>query len=98
MERESNQKVRPAGWPLYIIGVLAVIGSGLLLDRLLRAQRARVGSEVQARTEMAKAGPRVKVASVASAPPERTVTLIGEAHPFQSVILYAKVSGYLKEI
>jgi len=81
-----------------VVGLLVVVGSGLLLNRLLRAQKNRVVSEVQTRSESAKAGPRVKVASVATAPPERTVTLIGEARPFRSVILYAKVSGYLKDI
>jgi membrane fusion protein, multidrug efflux system len=98
MEREGPNTHRPAGWPLYVVGLLVVVGSGLLLNRLLRAQKNRVVSEVQTRSESAKAGPRVKVASVATAPPERTVTLIGEARPFRSVILYAKVSGYLKDI
>src|ERR1043165_8215133 len=98
MPHDSTRKPRPAGWPLYVVGILAVVGSGLLLNRLLRAQKTRVGSEVQARSETAKTGARVKVIAVTSAPPERSVTLIGEARPFQSVILYAKVSGYLKEI
>ena len=40
----------------------------------------------------------VQVAIVEMSPPEQTLTLLGEARPFQSVTLYAKVSGYLKDV
>lgn len=83
---------------MYILGVLIVVAAAALLNRLMKAQKARVVTEVQARSENVKAGPRVDVMAVSSAPPVRSVTLIGEARPFESVTLYAKVSGYLKDI
>ena len=47
----------------------------------------------------AKAGPHVEVVSGADKTrSDRTLTLVGEARPFASVTLYAKVSGYLKSV
>jgi len=48
--------------------------------------------------EEAKAGPHVEVVSVKKSDPDRNLTLVGEARPFASVTLYAKVSGYLKSL
>jgi membrane fusion protein (multidrug efflux system) len=57
----------------------------------LHAERQRLEEE-------AKAGPRVQVVQATKTPPERVLTLVGEARPFASVTLYAKVSGYLKTV
>lgn len=43
-------------------------------------------------------GPRVRVSPVTKTKGERTISLIGETHPYASVVLYAKLSGYLKEV
>jgi RND family efflux transporter MFP subunit len=43
-------------------------------------------------------GPRVRVAKVTATPADRTVKVTGEARPFASVTLYAKVSGYIKKV
>lgn len=43
-------------------------------------------------------GPRVQVVTASKTPPERSLTLVGEARPYASVTLYAKVSGYLKKV
>jgi RND family efflux transporter MFP subunit len=43
-------------------------------------------------------GPRVRVVKATMSPPVRKVELQGEARPFASATLYAKVSGYLKEM
>ena len=98
MSPEATKQHRPSGWPLYLIGLLALIGAVLLLNRLLKGQKARVLAEVKTRTEAVQAGPRVRSLTVGSAPAERTIVLLGEAHPYQTVTLYAKVSGYLREI
>ncbi len=45
-----------------------------------------------------KAGQSVNVVSATRAPDDRSVTLPGEARAYATVILYAKVSGYIKEI
>ena len=96
-ESKSKRKLGPA-IALYLLGFLVLAGAALLLHRLIKTQNARVITEVEARETVAKAGPRVLVARVKRAPAERTITLIGEANPFATATLYAKVSGYLKEI
>jgi membrane fusion protein, multidrug efflux system len=57
-----------------------------------------VTGEAAARNQQADAGPRVEVIRVSEAGAVHTVSLIGEAHPYQEAILYAKVSGYLRDI
>jgi membrane fusion protein (multidrug efflux system) len=44
------------------------------------------------------AGPIIRVGKVTKSPGDHTVTTIGESRPYQSVTLYAKVSGYLKSV
>jgi membrane fusion protein (multidrug efflux system) len=44
------------------------------------------------------AGPIIRVGKVTKSPGDHTVTTIGESRPYQSVTLYAKVSGYLAVI
>lgn len=98
MNPEPTGQRRPAGWPLYLVGLLVLAGAALLLNKLVKGQKARVLAEVKVRTEAVKAGPRVRAYTVGSAPPERRIILLGEAHPYQTVTLYAKVSGYLRDI
>jgi hypothetical protein len=43
-------------------------------------------------------GPQVKVAKAETAATERVTKIMGEASPYASVTLYAKVSGYLKRL
>ena len=43
-------------------------------------------------------GPMVKVAVAEESPAARTVQVLGEAKPYAQVTLYAKVSGYLKDM
>jgi membrane fusion protein (multidrug efflux system) len=88
---------RSAAW-LYVVGVLVVLIVLLVYNRLLKSQRAGVATEAKARMAMVKAGPVVQVIRAGGVTGARTVSLIGEARPFVSATLYAKVSGYLKEI
>jgi membrane fusion protein (multidrug efflux system) len=48
-------------------------------------------------TEIA-AGPIIRIGKITKSPGDHTVTTIGESRPYQSVTLYAKVSGYLKAV
>ncbi len=61
-------------------------------------RRASVAHERRERVATVTAGPRVRVVRVERSPGSRTIVLTGEARPFLSVALYAKVSGYLKEL
>jgi membrane fusion protein (multidrug efflux system) len=54
--------------------------------------------EQQRREDELRKGPQVYVVPVRPTPAERVVQLNGEARPYASVTLYAKVSGYLKKV
>jgi membrane fusion protein, multidrug efflux system len=83
---------------VYVVGVVGVACAlgGVALVATTRSEAAdREGRE---RTEQLAKGPRVRVAKAQLSPPMRKLELQGEARPFASVTLYAKVSGYLKEM
>lgn len=87
---------RPMG--LYAVGVLAVVlAGGGVLTLSVRKQGAEAREAATRKADVA-AGPRVRVVPVSVAPAERTVTLPGEVRAFNQSTLYAKVSGYLKDI
>jgi RND family efflux transporter MFP subunit len=83
---------------------LYVAGLGVLLATLLgvwslgarRASQAQ--AEAGAREQELGRGMRVRVAPVKGGPAVRRLTLQGEARPFAEVTLYAKVSGYLRNL
>lgn len=54
--------------------------------------------EERARKESLQAGPIVRVATAKKAPEVKSVVLVGEARPYASVTVYAKISGYLQDI
>jgi membrane fusion protein, multidrug efflux system len=91
----STQGKRRRFYVTVLFGLaLSVTGVILLASRRSAASRA----EVSARLEAHKAGSRVLVATATTAPPERTLVLQGEVHPFATVTLYGKVAGYLGEV
>ncbi len=94
MNRESSKGSRR----LFLFGAGLVAVALLLLLVLFANRRATVVQETQSRLDAVKAGPQVRVVSAKRSSGERLVTLTGEARPYASVTLYAKVSGYLKDI
>jgi membrane fusion protein, multidrug efflux system len=79
---------------LVVVALVAVLGAALLA---LRRHRREEG-ERQARAQAAEKGPRVLVARVAAARGERAVTLPGDVRAFWQTTLYARVSGYVKDL
>jgi RND family efflux transporter MFP subunit len=65
---------------------------------LLEQKRLSVSGEMRERIAQVKAGPEVRVVAAIRSPGGRSVSLVGEARPYATVTLYAKVSGYIKEI
>ncbi len=92
-ERTYYSKMR-----FYIVGLLLVAVVLLLMLFLSRHKEGQVAAARKLLDQQIKAGPRVPVATALLSPGERKVQLTGEAHPYASVTLFAKVSGYLKEI
>ena len=78
-----------------VVGVVAAVAGVLLIATSRQAAAEREGADRAG--ELAK-GPRVRVARAQLSPPVRKIELQGEARPFASATLYAKVSGYLKEM
>lgn len=89
---------RRGGRRLYLVIAFwllaAVVGVGVLASRRSAASRA----EVEARTRLHEAGPRVVVVPASATPPRRVLQLQGEVHPFANVTLYAKIAGYLGSV
>lgn len=78
---------------LVLLAVL-VLSPGFFFIRRSRSASA----EEKALVGEAALGSRLRVADVTMSPPARRLALIGEARPWASVTLYAKVSGYLKTV
>ena len=95
---ESGSSKRPGGIALYLAGIVLLVASALGAWRLTKNQQRAVASEAAARKQAADAGPRVDVIWASQAGAVHNLSLIGEAHPYQETTLYAKVSGYLRDI
>ncbi|HUB10271.1 MAG TPA: efflux RND transporter periplasmic adaptor subunit [Myxococcales bacterium] len=89
---------RRAGWLALVVGALliAVAWAGSL--SLYFAHGRALSQEAGERERLEGEGPRVQVVQVRTTPLARRVELPGDAQPFASTSLYAKVSGYLREI
>jgi membrane fusion protein (multidrug efflux system) len=83
---------------LYIFGGLLFFTCVGLAYHLWASRKVNLAHEEQSRATALDAGPRVAVVTVDQSPRGRVISLLGEARPFVSATLYAKVSGYLKEI
>ncbi len=83
---------------LFMSGIGLIVLALVLLLVLFENRRVYLMNETRDRLAAEKAGPEVRVVPAKRSPEERQVTLTGEARPYASVTLYAKVSGYLKSI
>jgi RND family efflux transporter MFP subunit len=95
---EKTQKRGVATFLLYLAGLILVLAAGFLVRRLRGGEEQRLTKEVQSRNEEIQKGPRVQVVHVQPPAAYRTVTLLGETYSFYEATLYAKVSGYLKDV
>jgi RND family efflux transporter MFP subunit len=96
---ESPPPARPpSARGLFAVGILSVsVAAGGVL--FLAASRSHAESrEVETRRAAVAAGPRLRAASVTMTPAERTVMLPAEVRAWSQATLYAKVSGYLRDI
>jgi len=87
----NSHKIKIGG---IVILVLLVIGA--IVFTLLK-NHSEQGEAKDRQSEQQK-GPWVKTADVKAAPEDKDVHLVGETRPFVEAVLYAKISGYLKEV
>jgi len=83
---------------LIFSGAVLIVIALVSLMVLSQRKKAYIGREIRERAAAASAGIPVRVVSASRSAGIRTITLAGEARPYATVTLYAKVSGYLKEI
>ncbi len=76
--------------------ILLLIGGGIAWIYLDKAHKNE--TESIRRDKELKAGPLVKTAVAAYNSGNKELVLIGEARPYQTTTLYAKISGYLEKI
>jgi len=82
----------------FSVGILLVVVTAVALLALIGKQKMSVTAETKNREAANEAGQPVRVITAARAQEERQVVLAGEARPYATVTLYAKVSGYIQEI
>ncbi len=90
---------RPRRYPVFVASGIVLVGLVVVAVVLLRVHRAHVERRERAALESEAArGPRVRVTKVATTEGDRVVTLPGDVHGYNQTTLYAKVSGYVKDI
>ncbi len=94
---ESQSRRRGSAW-LYLAGILLVLIAGAMAFLLLTRQRSHVEAATEQLNAEGQKGPSVEIATAHKVAGSNTLRLIGEARPYQSAILYAKVSGYMRSI
>ncbi len=102
--RDGGDAVGEGGQPRrhgkgFVVGGFGLVGAAALTVGVLYWHRnhvaARERDELQ--QQVAK-GPRVRVATVETTPGARTVSLPGDVHGYEQATIYAKVSGYIKDV
>ena len=83
---------------IVVAGIVLIIAAVVSIAFLLWNKQHTVRHDMQERAALAKSGDRVSVAVAKRSAGSRSITLTGEARPYAFVTLYAKVSGYVKDI
>ncbi len=83
---------------LYFVTSLGALAVVVAVASLTASHGAATRAETARRASAAKVGVDAIVVTARRAPSGRRIEVQGEARPYAAVTLYAKVSGYLKEI
>lgn len=97
MISEEQGRRRGSAW-LFLAGIVVVVLAAAMAFVLFSRQRSHVEAATARLATQEQKGPSVEVAVARKVAGADTLRLIGEAHPFQTAILYAKVSGYMRSI
>lgn len=88
----------PGGKRIYLWGALGLAALAIVAAYIVHGRYADVAAARDTLDADAARGPRVQVVTVGSSAAIRDIRLLGDARPFTSATLFAKVSGYLKSI
>jgi membrane fusion protein, multidrug efflux system len=95
----SNQNPAPKKRGMaYLIGILLVLLVGGLIIFLTVSRNSSEKKQTEQLTKDAALGPVVQTGSVIVSPQEDSVQVEGDALPYASATIYAKISGYLHSI
>ncbi len=94
----KTSKRKPSGWGLYLVSLLLLIAALFLVRRLRAGKQQNLAAQMHQIKNVVQAGPRVQAMTVGDTAAVRKVELLGETYPYLETTLYAKVSGYMKEI
>jgi RND family efflux transporter MFP subunit len=92
------QRRKGSFFAFYLFGAVVVVAAAAALYYFWHGRETALAQEQKARTAVAEAGPAITVATSKMGPSVRKLSLLGEALPYKSATLYAKVSGYLTKI
>lgn len=83
----------------FLVGGAAALGLVAAgVGALVLSRRAGLARETQARHAVLAAGPHLKVVPVGAGGTDRSLTLQGEALPAASTTVYAKLSGFVRQL
>jgi RND family efflux transporter MFP subunit len=88
----------PGGMRIYLWGALGLVALAIIAGYIVHGRYADIAAARDTLDTEAARGPRVQVVTVGTSAAIRDIRLLGDARPFTSATLFAKVSGYLKSI
>ncbi|HET6400438.1 MAG TPA: efflux RND transporter periplasmic adaptor subunit [Candidatus Kapabacteria bacterium] len=94
MTTQSRTTKRP---PYLLGGIIVVAIAAIVIVLTVHRNSSEKKQEHELTSEVAK-GPIVQTGRVIVSPPEDSVQVEGDARPYESATLYAKLSGYLNSI
>jgi len=97
MDQLSSQG-RPSKTRLYLTGGVCVVATVLGTAYYINQSSSGLANVKAAMEADVARGPRVVVSNVVQGPQFRIIQLLGDARPYQTTTVFAKVSGYLKSV
>jgi hypothetical protein len=97
MDQLSSQG-RPSRTRLYLTGGVCVVATVLGTAYYINQSSSGLANVKAAMEADVARGPRVVVSNVVQGPQFRIIQLLGDARPYQTTTVFAKVSGYLKSV
>ncbi len=94
----STENKAPSVRRLVIGSILLILVMALGITGIYVRRDRRLNAEAKRRLTELNEGPTVKVAPAVSVSSGKELMYVGETTPYQNVILYAKISGYIDKI
>jgi membrane fusion protein, multidrug efflux system len=96
LKRTKSGSERPVG--LYAGAMVIVVAAIVVLGVLTFSKKNKIEAETEHRVEVAAAGPFIHTVSPTLSAAQTSITLEGDALPYASTTLFAKIGGYLHSI